>query len=172
MKFTGSGWRKRGRLVWLVVVLVSLVGLYSCISRKAKERADGEAARADRESARTEQKQTEFAKFSTSELARAEIERRLNRQLNREGLTLVVDSGNVLHTVNVVPVSVPWVVSCDMLGLNVQLGSAGSDSSAALTLEIISPEFRDILSAERCKEVAPILGDLMVMMTSSSTRFH
>ena len=157
----------KGWLGALVVLLGISILVYSCISNQgAKEQVRKEAALAG-------QRQEEIA-FSTPDVARATIEHRLAIRLLRDGLTLTVNGDDVLHTVSVLPVSIPWVVSCDIVGLTVQLGntSSGSDSPDAVSITIISPERAAFLSPEKCREIAPIVGNVMSVMTFVPPRFR
>jgi hypothetical protein len=152
---------------WLAILLGISAVVYSCISRDAREKERKDAASA-------EQKQQEIAAFSTPEAARATIEERLALRVGRDGLTLVVNSADALHTISVLPVTVPWVVSCDRVGLALQLGNTASDPDApdAVFIPIVPPERAAFLSVEKCKELAPIIGNVMTIMTFVPGRFR
>jgi hypothetical protein len=160
MTTNDGGLRARaGQLFLLAILLAILGGAYSCHHQDEKERVEREAAKAAAS-------QTELAKFATPDLARAEIERRLALHLVRDGLPLIVSSGEASHTVYVMPISIPWVISCDTLGLNVSLGTfSGSDAMDGVFIEIIPLGESDFLSVEKCKEIAPVLGKVMTAMT-------
>jgi hypothetical protein len=160
MTTNAGGLRARAGLLFLLAILLAILGgVYNCHHQDELERVDREAAKAAAS-------QVELTKFATSELARAEIERRLGLRLVRDGFTLIVNSADAFHTVYVMPISIPWVISCDTLGLNVSLGTfSGSDTVDGVFIEIIPLGGNDFLSVEKCKEIAPILGNIMTVMT-------
>ena len=147
--------RIRACFAWAVVILIPTCFVYSCIIVDNEKRIAAEASVA-----------AETAKFATAELAQAEIERRIAVQVVRNGRTLTV-TDPLMHTVYVVPVRSQWVVSCDrFFGLSVKLGSTSpGEDSDAVTVEIIPIKFAKILSEEKCNEIAPMLGNVMIRVT-------
>ncbi len=160
-----GGWRSSisGWCFMLSIFLVPIALVYSCVHNDKRTDVDKKAA----EAKRLEQLEQEASYFATPELARVEIERRLALRLVRYGRTLVANSGDGLHTVSVVPISIPWIISCDILGLRVELGnsSSGENSIDSMFITIISIERASFLSLEKCKEIAPIFGNIMTAIT-------
>jgi hypothetical protein len=161
---SATGTERRGRARrWLIagIILLGISALvYTCNDRNARERAH-------REQPLMEQRRQEIAAFLTPEVARATIEHRLALRIARDGPTLVVNGEDVLHTVSVFPLNVPWVVSCDQVGLSLQLGNTSSDADSvdAAFISIIPPGTTELLSAEKCREIAPIVGKIMSAIT-------
>ena len=123
------------------------------------------------ESDRLARRQAEIAKFATSDLAHAEIERRLSKRLVREGLTIVVTDIYAPHTVYVMPISTPWVVSCGVFGLTVHMGSSYSDHEL-VSVDIIPLGLAGNSLAPICKDIAPILGNFMARITYAPPIFR
>jgi hypothetical protein len=154
-------WQDRSRWLVLLAVLPLIIGAVSgCDDRDKKSNAE-----------RAAERQAELAKFAIPDLARAEIERRLALRLVRHGLTLMAKDVAPLSTIYILPIGIPWVVSCDILGLSVKLGSNFSEADS-VSIDIISLESVGDLSVDKCQEIAPILGSLMTAMTYTPARFR
>jgi len=119
---------------------------------------------ANSEATKEAQAKAELAKFETPELAQAEIERRLGLYLTRNGCTLTVKTDAHISSIYVVPVSIPWVVSCDRFGFSVQFGSGFSDNDS-ISIDIIPAKLASQLTEDKCSLLAPIAGEQMMVLT-------
>jgi len=149
----------RGWLVMTAFVGIPAALIYSCsASNSAKRESDAAALYADQ--------QAESAKFATTDLAQAEIERRLVPKIVRSGLTIIAED-ELMHTIFVVPAHSQWIVSCDMnFGLSVQIGNTSpGENGDGVTIGVISFKLARFLSPDKCKELAPIVGAFMTRMT-------
>ena len=156
---------------WLIGLLTAL--LLSTAVLLVKQVPSGRARSDEGTDANTAKEQaSELAKFATPSLARAEIERRLSQRLVRDGLMVVIEDGDAtMHTTYVLPVTTPWIVYCDTFGLRVQFG-ADVSSGGSVLIQIIPIGAAGVLSAEKCKEIAPVLGNVVTIVTYAPAKFR
>ena len=77
-----------------------------------------------------------------------------------------------MDIIYVMPIRAQWIVRCDKhFGLAVQIGSTAPDENAdAVTVQIIPYDAAITLSEAKCREIAPIAGNIMSQITYAPRR--
>jgi hypothetical protein len=108
----------------------------------------------------------ENALMSDRVKALRELERRLSERIElREGIVVIADP--VSEIVYALPSSAPWIVDCDIFGLNITFAIMGTaETYREIKIELTSARLRK----EECQDFAPAVGHMMMTISSVPTR--